>query len=163
MSLLVLAILTLRSLLLPPAFDCAQRFLRVAFLSSQGPYTRTRRCYWAHHDGLRRWSLSGALLISRGVLIHWIEDLHSKLVQSLGLRPIETCDAGLQLACSSCIYHASIDERWMSHAVLLAGVGKGLRISIHAEAASLSKYPDLSVLSCHSLLFSSSESYACAS
>lgn len=30
--------------------------------------------------------------------------------------------------------------------ISLAGVGKGLRISIHGEAASLSKYPDLSAL-----------------
>jgi hypothetical protein len=41
---------------------------------------------------------SGALLINEGALIHWIEDLHSKLGQFPGLRPIETCEAGLKLA-----------------------------------------------------------------
>jgi hypothetical protein len=55
-----------------------------------------------HHDGLRCWLYfmyaSGALLINEGALIHWIEDLHSKLGQFPGLRPIETCEAGLKLA-----------------------------------------------------------------
>jgi hypothetical protein len=100
LSLLVLAIINAAKLaMLPPSFDCAQIHLRAVSLPS---HTRTRRCCWAHHDGLRCWlylmCASGALLVNEGALIHWIEDLHSKLVQFPGLRPIETCEAGLKLA-----------------------------------------------------------------
>jgi hypothetical protein len=65
-SLLVLAIINAaKHAMLPPQFDRAQRHLRAASCSS---HTRTRRCCWAHHDGLRCWLYqlyaSGALLIN---------------------------------------------------------------------------------------------------
>jgi len=61
-------------------------------------------------------SASGALLISKGALLYWIEDLGWKLIQSPVSRPIEAREAGLELPYPRCICHAIIDELWVSHA-----------------------------------------------
>jgi hypothetical protein len=77
-SLLVLAMLTLRSLLCYLPHSTAQTNLRAAsILEQEGVIGHTLMVCVA---GFSPSYASGALLINRGALIHWIEDLHSKLV-----------------------------------------------------------------------------------